>query len=125
MLDALAFLPDDRVIDSMRFLQEVVLDNLRGLAEYFDSTYISGQYRAVVSEGDTMRFRRTAPRFAPQTRNVQEATMTDQHRTNNMCESWNNGFKHLVGQSNPSLWTVIECLLKDAALVETEMYNNQ
>ena len=51
--------------------------------------------------------------------------MTDQQRTNNMCESWNNGFKHLVGCSNPLLWTVIDCLGKDAALVETEVYNNQ
>ena len=125
MLDALAFLPVDRVSDGMRFLQEVVPDNLQGLAEYFDSTYVSGQYRAVVGEGGTTRFRRTAPRFAPQTWNVHEATMTDQHRTNNMCESWNNSFKHLVGHSNPSLWTVIECLQKDAALVETEIYNNQ
>ena len=72
-----------------------------------------------------MRFRRTAPRFPPETWNVHEATMTDQQRTNNMCESWNNGFKHLVGCSNPSLWTVIDCLGKDAALVETEVYNNQ
>ena len=109
----------------MRFLQDAVPDNLRGLTEYFDSTYVSGEYRAVVGEGGTMRFRRTAPRFAPQTWNIHEATMTDQHRTNNMCESWNNGFKHLVGLSNPSLWTVIECLQKDAALVETEIYNNQ
>lgn len=51
--------------------------------------------------------------------------MTDQQRTNNMCESWNNGFKHLVGHNNPSLWTVLNCLQKDAALVETEVYSHQ
>ena len=51
--------------------------------------------------------------------------MTEQHRTNNMCQSWNNGFKHLVGNSNPSLWTVIACLQKDAALVEAEIYKHQ
>ena len=125
MLDALAFLPVDRVSDGMRYLQDVVPDNLRCLAEYFDSTYVSGQYRAVVGAGGTMRFRRTAPRFSPQTWNVHEATLSNQHRTNNMCESWNNGFKHLVGHSNPSLWTVIESLQKDAALVESQIYSNQ
>ena len=56
MLDALAFLPVDRVSDGMRFLQDAVPDNLRGLTEYFDSTYVSGQYRAVVGGGGTMRF---------------------------------------------------------------------
>ena len=53
MLDALAFLPVDRVSDGMRYLQDVVPDNLRCLAEYFDSTYVSGQYR-VVGAGGTM-----------------------------------------------------------------------
>lgn len=125
MLDALAFLPVDRVNDGMRALKEVSPDDLQGLTDYFDATYVSGHYRAVVGGDGNMRFRRTAPRFPPETWNVHEATMTDQQRTNNMCESWNNGFKHLVGCSNPSLWTVIDCLGKDAALVETEVYNNQ
>ena len=125
MLDALAFLPVDRVSDGMRYLQDVVPDNLRCLAEYFDSTYVFGQYRAVFGAGGTMRFRRTAPRCSPQTWNVHEATLSNQHWTNNICESWNNGFKHLVGHSNPSLWTVIESLQKDSALVESQIYSNQ
>ena len=86
MLDALAFLPVDRVSDGMRYLQDVVPDNLRCLAEYFDSTYISGQYKAVVGTGVTMRFRCTVPRFSPQTWNVHEVTLWNQHRTNNMGE---------------------------------------
>ena len=42
-----------------------------------------------------------------------------------MGELWNNGFEQLVGYSNPSLWTVIESLQKDAALVESQIYSNQ
>lgn len=125
MLDALAFLPVDRVKEGMRILKETAPENLNGLIEYFDGTYVSGNYRAVVGEEGRMRFRRTTPRFPPQIWNVHDATVTDQHRTNNMCESWNNGFKHLVGHNNPSLWTVIQCLQRDAALVETEVYSNQ
>ena len=51
MLDALVFLPVDRVSDGMRYLQDVVPDNLRCQAKYFDSTYVPGQYRIVVGEG--------------------------------------------------------------------------
>ncbi|KAH3827978.1 hypothetical protein DPMN_129925 [Dreissena polymorpha] len=50
------------------------------------------------------RFRRTSPRFPPYVWNVHEATKLGEARTNNACESWNNGFKHLVGHANPSLW---------------------
>ena len=125
MLDSLAFMPVDRVSDGMRYLQDVVPDNLRCLAEYFDSTYFSGQYRAFVGAVGTMRFCCTAPRFSPQTWNVHEATLSNQHRTNNMSESWDNGFEQLVGHRNPSLWTVIESLQKDAALVKSEIYSNQ
>ena len=39
-----------------------------------------------------------------------------------MCETWNNGFRHLVGHAHPSLWTVIACLQKDNAGTETEVY---
>ena len=72
-----------------------------------------------------MRFHCTAPQFSPQTWNVHEATLSNQHGTNNMGESWNNGFEQLVGHSNPSLWTVMESLQKDAALVESQIYSNQ
>ena len=63
MLDALAFLPVDRVNDGMRALKEVSPDDLQGLTDYFDATYVSGHYRAVVGSDGNMRFRRTAQRF--------------------------------------------------------------
>lgn len=122
MIDGLAFLPIDCVKDGMSVLQEVVPDHLRGLLEYFDGNYVSGCYRSVLGSSGVMRFRRTPPRFELQTWNVHDATMSDQHRTNNVCESWNNGFKSLVGHSNPSLWTVIQSLQKDCAMVETDHY---
>ena len=125
MLDALAFLPVADVRDGMRALKEVAPEGLSGLADYFDVNYVSGTYRTVTMNDGSLRLRRTEPRFNPETWNVHEATMTDQQRTNNMCESWNNGFKHLVGHSNPSIWTVIDCLAKDAAVVETDIYNYQ
>ena len=46
--------------------------------------------------------------------------MTDGHRTNNVFESRNNGFRHLVGHKHPSIWVATDCLKKDSAMVETE-----
>ena len=51
--------------------------------------------------------------------------MSDQDRTNNQCESWNNAFKHLVGHSNPSIWTVVKCVEKDAKMVAGDILRCQ
>ncbi|XP_060603822.1 uncharacterized protein LOC132756709 [Ruditapes philippinarum] len=122
-LDGLAFLPASKVTEGMSLLRDSAPDVLSGLVDYFDSTYVSGSYRSVLCNG-RIRLRKTSPRFDPQVWNVHETTLNDGDRTNNVCESWNNGFRHLVGHSNPSLWTVINCLQKDNSLVETEVYRD-
>ncbi|KAH3776344.1 hypothetical protein DPMN_177766 [Dreissena polymorpha] len=68
-----------------------------------------------------MRFRRTPPRFQLDTWNVHTATVRGEARTNNLCVAWNNAFQVLVGHQHPSLWTVVGCFMKDAAMVETEV----
>ena len=118
-LDGLAFLPLDRVSEGMELLKQQMPEQMADVVTYFDSTYVTGSYRSVPGQGGLLRLRRTAPRFPPPTWNVHEATMGDGHRTNNVCKPWNNGFKHLVGHNNPSIWTAIDCIKKDSALVET------
>ena len=53
--------------------------------------------------------------------NVHEATLADGIRTNNECEGWNNGFRLLVGHSNPSVWVAIEALQMDEAMATTAL----
>lgn len=102
MTDALAFLPTDDVRQGMEMLWESAPFELFDLLHYFDATYVSGLVRQ-------------DPLFPPAVWNVHEATMNNTHRTNNMCESWNNKFAHLVGHNNPSIWTVFEATQKDEA----------
>ena len=68
--------------------------------------------------------RHQPPRFPTAIWNVHDATIQGEARTKNACEAWNNGFKHLVGHSNPSLWSVITCLQKDNAIVETDVFRH-
>ncbi len=119
MVDGL--LPVDDVKSGMEALKDVAPDGTQGLVDYFDTTYVSGGYRSVKTQTGTIKFRRAAPSFSPVIWNVHEATLQDSHKTNNQCEGWNNGFRHLVGHDNPSLWTVIVCLMKDAGLVEADI----
>ena len=108
----------------MDYLHSQCPNELVDLLGYFDTTYVSGTYRTIktpgaVDEGPTVRFRRVSPSFPPALWNVNQATLEDGHRMNNACESWNNGFKHMLGHSHPSIWVAIEAIKKDQALVAT------
>ena len=66
--------------------------------------------------------RRTGePRFPLDTWNVHQTTVDDGHRTNNICESWNNGFSRLVGHKHPGLWHTIQCIQMDQLSALTEL----
>ncbi|KAL8614049.1 hypothetical protein ACOMHN_023284 [Nucella lapillus] len=127
MLDALAFLPVDEVPTGMEYLRDNTPDGAEELLEYFEATYVRGTFRQVqlpAANDDApapVRVRRIPPLFPPGLWNVHEATMRDGNRTNNQCEAWNLGFSHLVGHNHPSLWTLINALQKDYALVCTSL----
>ena len=76
--------------------------------------YISGTVQRIQRPGDSgdvrLHLRHLPPLFHPHLWNVHEATLAGDDRTNNLCESWNNAFKHLVGHSHPSIWVVIQAL---------------
>ena len=56
------------------------------------------------------------PLYPPKKWNVFEATISGGHRTNNLCESWNNSFKSLVRCNHPFIWVAIDAIRKDCLL---------
>ena len=131
MLDGLAFLPVGDVPAGLAKLKEDIPEGLEPLVDYFDATYISGTYRSVQRppgpDGTIppIRVRKTPPLFPPDLWNVNIQTMSGGSRTNNLCESWNRGFRSLVGTSHPTIWKALEHLrldhhnVKTAILLET------
>ncbi len=53
-------------------------------------------------------------RFPPSSWNDHLQTIRRDHRTNNLCEGWNNQFAWLVGHSHPTKWNCNAALQKDA-----------
>ena len=104
-LDALAFLPLDHVQEGMAHLRSEGPLEATELVEYFDSTYVSGRIRKrPAARGFAgIRMRKSAPAFPPAVWNVHQTTLDNEHRTNNICEGWNNAFAHLVGHDHPSI----------------------
>ena len=90
--------------DGMHMLRRQVPDGLYDLIECFDATYVHGPLKTIPWARGLIRLERTnMPRFAINKWNVHEITFQDSHRTNNICESWNNAFNKLVGHKNPGL----------------------
>lgn len=124
MLDALAFLPVSDIPEAMEHLRHNVPQRFEDLLSYFDNTYVSGPLRSIRClpsarhpSTQRIRVRRLPPQFPPQTWNVFDATLASGPRTNNETEAWNHALAQQIGHSHPSLFTLIDNLRKDNALV--------
>ena len=112
MLDALAFLPENLVQNGMQYLSQNTPNGFEPLVAYFDQTYVLGTYRRIARPGQNVVLRNIPPMFPPSVWIVNEATLADGARTNNLCKAWNHSFLHLVGYKHPSIWGCIEGLKK-------------
>ena len=127
MMDSLALLPLDDVLQGMQYLKENCPLEAEGLLEYFDATYVNGTLRRVQRTGAPQRYRsqRVPPRYKPELWNVHLATLQNDPQTNNQCESWNAKFYHLVGHQHPTIWRAIRSLQLDQATVETVVLQDE
>ena len=102
-----------------------VYAGLDNLLNYFDTIYVTGTYRRVRApaaaddDGNIPAVTMLLPHFPPHLRNTHLLTSNDRARTNNICESWNVSFKQLVGQTHPSVWTLINAVRQDHAIAST------
>lgn len=114
-LAGLAFLPLHKIDEGMNFLKTVVPPEADELLEYFDCTYVMGTYKKVGS-GECIKLRRIKAMYPPEIWNVHESTLNGEHRTNNMCESWNNRFKHVVGHNHLTIWKLIDKMRQEISV---------
>jgi len=65
------------------------------LLEYFGCRYITGTYKKV----ECIKLYRIKALYLPEIWNVHESTLNGEHRTNNICERWNNRFIQVKGHN--------------------------
>lgn len=114
MIDGLAFVPLDKVVDGMTYLKENIPPHAEDLLFYFDFYYVNSTYRRV-GTASSLRLRRMRPIFPPPTWNVHELTLKSGHRTNNNTEGWNNRFSKLCGPKHPTIWNLIKKMKMEVA----------
>ena len=122
-LDALAFLPLEDVVQGFRYLEGIAPDNSEGLVDYFGVNYAVGtvRHRDMENGNFGINFRRIPPKFPPPLWNVRDATVNNDPRTNNICESWNYRFSSLVGQKHPPIWRAIKFLKREEACASAKI----
>ncbi|KAE9545336.1 hypothetical protein AGLY_000879 [Aphis glycines] len=107
MIDSLAFLPLDKVLDGLTRLKENIPPHAENLLFYFYYYYVNGTYR-LVGTASFLRLRKIPSIFPPSTWNVHELTLKDRHHTNNTTEGWNNRFSKLCCHKHPTIWNLIK-----------------
>ncbi|KAL5232893.1 hypothetical protein ACI65C_000303 [Semiaphis heraclei] len=90
--NGLDFLPINRLQEGVDYLKSIIPLGSEELFQYFDETY-------TFSSDVPSRNLECSPN--------DRTTLENNHRTKNVCESWNNRFCHLVGGKHPSIWTLI------------------
>jgi hypothetical protein len=107
---ALSFLPINDVVDGFEELignEEIPQE----IINYFEKNYIGSE------KGRGINKRRINPIFPFITWNVRERTLSNMPRTNNHCEGYHNAIQNGISCSHPTIWTLIDYLKKEEALV--------
>lgn len=107
----------DEVKAGMATLKAAAPPGGEDLVEYFDTTYVNGQFRRTTAPGAPPRtvLTRTLPRFPPETWNVFQSTMMGRERTNNLTEGFNNRFRILASIKHPTIWRLIDVIRREVA----------
>ena len=93
---------------------------LQPLLDYFITTYVYGDIIP-----NTNPQQRYPSMFAPQMWNQYQNTLNGRHRTNNICEGWNNSLNILVGGRNPTFYKSLDAIQKDYAAVNRDLLRSQ
>ena len=101
-IGALPFLPIEDVVDAWIELKPTIPFDMDDFARYFGTT---GQ----------------GAFFPPSAWNHHDASLALLPRSNNMAESWHNGFRSLVRCSNPTIWSLLHALKLEQGLTDQKI----
>ena len=106
MIPALAFVPADEVIGAFENLSDIIPQELRSVADYFEDFYI----------GRPQRRGRRQPTFSVTMWNMNLRSEEELPKTNNSVEGWHRSFQSNVGSYHPTLWKFITFIQREQAL---------
>ena len=115
MISALAFIPRPDVIRQFNNLSQHCGPQEVPILDYFETNYV----------GELRRNNRRQPLFSHSLWNVYDRVIANQPRTTNALEGWHNAFATSLGQAHANIWTFIDALKKEHALVHMSITQHQ
>ena len=103
---ALAFVPEEDVLDAFDTLVEVADERLGPVLQHMHEVYVHGS-----RVGRKLK----APRFPPGTWNCHERTIAGLPRTTNSCEAWHSRLAKLLRKWHPNMYQFLEELMLEEA----------
>ena len=116
MIAAIAFAPLAEIETAFEALQDVALDELEPIFNYFEDTYI-GRLRR--------RGGRCDPMFPHIMWSMHERVEEDLPRTNNQVEGWHRKMNTAMGACNPTIWRFLDVLIKEQGLTDLKLNQAQ
>ena len=112
MLPALAFVPQDHVVESFEMLQTIMPDDATPLTDYFEDTYIGRLRRSN---------QRAQPYFPINVWNVYTRADNNLPRTNNAVEGYHKRLQSSLPCHHPNLWKFLDMLKGDIAINQVQV----
>jgi len=108
-LIALAFVPEEDVIEAFESLAASASEELQPVLDHVEDNYVRGRRRG---RG------RTAPAFPPSIWSCYDRALEGLPRSTNTAEAWHRRLNSLVGKHHPSLFTLIHHLQEEVAQID-------
>ncbi|XP_077985938.1 uncharacterized protein LOC144440443 [Glandiceps talaboti] len=107
MLPAIAYVPEDEVIDTFETLAQNMPNDAEQVVDYFESNYI----------GRPRRHGRRPPRFPITMWNMNSRVNDELPRTNNNIAGWHRRMQANVASHHPNIWRFLNILKREQALI--------
>ena len=95
-IGALSFVDPGDVVEVWEDLRPTLPADLTDIVAYYERTWIGSAA--------------SVPLFSPWMWNHYESVMAALPRSSNIAEGWHNGFRSLMGASNPTIWRFLDVL---------------
>ena len=104
MMGALPFVPLGDLDLAWRLLKPTIPSDMEEFTTYFENTWVGTSAKP--------------PTFDTWSWNHHDSVLCGIPRSSNIAEGWHNGFKTLVGCTNPTIWRFFDCLKLEQAITD-------
>ena len=113
MIGAIAFVPEEDVDDSWRWLKPLLVlpPDMIEFTRYYEAIWIDSSDNRPTFPHDMWNHNAAGRSLLP--------------RSTNIAEGWHRGFNSMLGYSNPTIWKFLDCVKAEQSLTDMKKKTKQ